>query len=92
MAVVEDDASAAAVAGEPLCTAVVAVDAVLVGLGDGRVAEAGQGAIGGWGQAGWSPAVVVDPVGDRVLGDFGQVVGLAEAAADFGGEGGYAYW
>jgi hypothetical protein len=25
-------------------------------------------------------------VGDRVLGDFGLVIGLAEAAADFGGE------
>jgi hypothetical protein len=64
----------------------MAVEAVLVGLGAGRVAEAGKGAVGRRGQAGWSPAVVVDPVGDRVLGDFGLVVGLAEAAADFGGE------
>jgi hypothetical protein len=84
--VVEDDATAAAVASEPVCAAVVPVEAVLVGLGDGWVAEAGPGAVGGWRQAGWAPAVVVDPVGDRVLGDFGLVIGLAEAAADFGGE------
>jgi hypothetical protein len=72
VAVVEDDASAAPVVGEPVCAAVVTIEAVLVGFGDGLVAEAGQGAVGGWRQGGWSPAVVVDPVSDRVFGNLGK--------------------
>jgi hypothetical protein len=44
------------------------------------------GAVGRPGQAEWWPAVVVDPMGDRVLDDFGPVVRLAEAAAHLDGE------
>jgi hypothetical protein len=82
VAVVEDDATAAAVAGEPGGDA----PAVFVGSGYGAAAVTAQRGVGGFGEAWWLPAVLVDPVRDRVLGDSWAVVGVAEAAADLVGE------
>lgn len=88
MAVIEDDASAAAVVGEPgMSAALVPIDAVSVDLGGGLAVEAAQGAVGGARQAGWSSAVVIDPVSDGIPGDLRPVVGLAQATADFDGIG-----
>lgn len=86
MAVVEDPAAAEAVAGEPAGAAPVPVDAVLVDLGDAGAAESALVAVGGSCRAGWAPAVVGDPVGDRVLRYFRSVVGLTQAPGDFCGE------
>ncbi len=92
MAVVEDAASATAVAGEPAGAALVSVEAVLVDLGCGLAAEAAQCAVGGPGQAGWAPTVLVDPARDRVGGGSGPVVELAESAADLDGEATLSIW
>jgi hypothetical protein len=44
------------------------------------------GPVDRFGQAGGLPAVLLDPVRDRVVGDARPVVGVAEAPADLGGE------
>lgn len=57
---------------------------VVGGLGDGGAGEGAQAAEVVAGQAGWLPAILLDPVRDRVS-DQGWVVGAqAEAAADLG--------
>jgi len=86
--VVQDDAAGAAVAAEPEGCALVAVDA---GGGDGFGQVAGAAVAGCLGEGGrWrarrSPAVLLDPVRDRVCVVAGLVVGVADARADRRGE------
>lgn len=86
VAVVEHGAAAAAGACEPGGAAVVAVAGAVVDFRAGPAAEAAGGVERAAGQAGRLPAVLVNPVGDRVVGDGWPVAQVAESAPDLGGE------
>ena len=55
---------------------------VLGGLAERRAAEGALAAVVAAGQARWPPAVVFDPVCDRVAVVAGLVVGVGDAVAD----------
>jgi hypothetical protein len=91
VAVLQDDAAAAAVELEPQVLRFVPLEALPAGRGRaGRAGRAGSVAAGlregGVRQAGRLPAVVFHPVRDRVAGVLRPVTGPAEPLPDLGGE------
>jgi hypothetical protein len=84
VAVVQDGVAAAAVEGEVLGAALLPLEGLLAdSCGARRAVVPGLG-VGGAGLAGWLPAVVFNPVGDRVPGLRRLVVGVSQPPSDLG--------
>jgi hypothetical protein len=82
----EHGVAAAAVLGEPGSAGEAGLFVALLGFSVAGAAEGALTAVVVDGQAGWPPAVLIDPVRDGVVNYLGPIAGLSETSPDLGGE------